>query len=411
MDEKNIAWDMHYGLPNQTYLEFIARYILQRKKDQPLVDPFALDVPAADIVQNVYVEREKVENEINRPGTRIIIGPEGSGKTTLFRKQSTFKNPSAFSQHGRTLLVQLPLTQTDTLLPEQDLLEGKISPLAAKPLARRIFHAYFKDITGSSNARGMFISQLRHNQQWMARFQWFYQRYTPLQLEIIDDFELVAWLHDVSSHKIFGPPTTSQPVLRELVDFVTFFPQGDHIQQPYTNIQILVDGTEYLSSQAINRLLQDMQELDALQLDKLSFKLLAHSALQNQLEDYARRGRVPIYRLPRWDKKDLRQILDQRLEYWGNGVYIGYDWGRYIPPKHLVARSEFVNAIVCGAARVYQEKKSKMTDCDAPIHALRLARGLVAACAGCWKELGVEPPLRYDQIKAIVDIYWEKGEE
>jgi hypothetical protein len=54
--------------------------------------------------------------------------------------------------------------------------------------------------------------------------------------------------------------------------------------------------------------------------------------------------------------------------------------------------------------KAYEEKE----DWGAPIHVLRLARGLVFACAGRWKER-YTLPLSFGQINELIDLYWRTG--
>ena len=405
-----IAWDMRYGLPNQTYLEFVARYLLQLEARKPLADPFALDVPMW-IEEAIYVERKDVENEIGQLGTKIIVGQNGSGKTTLFKRLPDLLE-------SRTLVVQLPLAQIGASVPEQKLMEGKTSLLSPDLLVRYIFEAYWEDLLRNSFNRGRFLPQLRQYRQWMTRLRWFYRRYRPLPPEIPEEFELMAWLN--------AAPSTDEPlnsnvpkdVLRDLIHFVTFQPErcGAPLYQPYARIQILIDGTERPSNLAITRLIQDAQKLYGLYLDRVQFKLFVDSAWQKQIYamDCVRQGRVAVYSMPQWHTEELRKILHRRLIAWGRGEYDSeYDWGRLIPTDYLepAAQTKFVRTIVSEARKVYTEKGIGNKDgLDAPIHVLRLARGLLAACAGRWKEQD-RPPLNYDEIKELARLYWMAGEE
>jgi hypothetical protein len=67
------------------------------------------------------------------------------------------------------------------------------------------------------------------------------------------------------------------------------------------------------------------------------------------------------------------------------------------------SRLEFMQIVVNGALRTYTQP----TKFDAPIHALKLARGLLAACAGCWQER-FPPPLNAHQLQEIINLYWEE---
>jgi len=88
-----------------------------------------------------------------------------------------------------------------------------------------------------------------------------------------------------------------------------------------------------------------------------------------------------------------------------NSPFYSSDWAGQIPVKYLErpAKHEFIRIIIEGALRAYTQP----TEFDAPIHTLNLARGLLAACAGCWSE-HFPPPLNAHQLQKIVDLYWEE---
>ncbi|HET91012.1 MAG TPA: hypothetical protein ENN99_09795 [Chloroflexi bacterium] len=85
-----------------------------------------------------------------------------------------------------------------------------------------------------------------------------------------------------------------------------------------------------------------------------------------------------------------------------------FDWGKRIPGSHLtpLAQTRLADAIVTGTLRTYK-RQGEQDEWDAPVHALRLARALVAACAGCWAAQGYVPPLNTDQLYTLVDLYWK----
>jgi hypothetical protein len=405
-----IARDMRYGLPNQAYLEFAARHLLQQRPERSLVDPFALQLPT-EKVKDVYVTREVVENEINQPGTVIVMGAEGGGKTTLF--ESKLLTLSL----GQSLVVGLPLTQVGVSVPEQELMDGKISLLTLEVLIRYIFNAYWENLV-CSGQHAEYLSQLRRNLGWMTRFRWFYQQFPPVHPVIPEEFELMTWLNASSVREPFSLHITPESTLRELVQLVTFAPPpresiGVSIPRLYTHIQVLVDGAEYLSSKAITRLAQDAQQLYNLHL--VRFNLFVVSTWQDLIETMAcvQGGRARVYHLPQWNEKELRQLLYFRLKGWREGDPVEppgrerYDWSD-IPGLAVSAKPRFTETIIESALRTYSVEDI----IDAPVHALRLARGLVAACAGCWKEQGYAPPLELDKITELADRYWQiKGEE
>lgn len=412
-----ITWDMRSGLPNQQYLEFATRYLLQQNLSKSLVDPFALDIPRE--IEGVYVEREEIEKEISRQGTIIIIGPEGRGKTTLFKKLPALLSHAL---NDRSLIVNLPLTEIGPSIPEQEFVEGKSSLLTVGLLIQHIFNAYWQDLLLEPARFARFYPQLRQDERWCARLRWFYRNYPPIQLEVEGQFELLAWLHARRSGSLIYSKSSPENILRELARFVTFVaPSGfgpPVMRQPYTQIQVLVDGAESLSPKAITRLIQDAQRLYALSLHQVQFKLFIDSGVETQITamDCVRQSRVNVYRLPEWNEQDLRRLLVNRLKAYNPGEFgfsEYYEWGRLIPEVYLepTAQAQFVETIIQTARHPSEHGKDK-NDLDAVIHVLRVARAFVAACAGCWEQQGYKPPLNLETIHKLANCYWDtKGVE
>lgn len=398
------AQDLWHSLPNKTYLDFIARYLLQRSIDQPPVDPFALNV-TGNTVKQVYVPREEVESEIALPGTRVIIGAEGSGKTTLLKTL-----PAFLSKRDRTLVVQLPLTQIGLSAPEDEWMGGRVSLLTPEILVRYIFDAYWEDLARHPFHRVRFLPSLRQHDWWMARLHWFYQYYRPLNAEIFADTQLMGRLS--ASPPGLDVSQTPQGALQELLQFVTFaFPRQDRPNTPptplYTKIHLLIGGTEPLSRQAIIRLIQDARRLHDLYSSCLQVSVFANSSWRETIQTMGsvQQGSVALYCLPQWDMTSLREILDRRLVVWRPGEFAAPDWGKLIPQAALeaIAQRKLTETVVEAARKTYEQGN----DLDAPVHALRLARGLLAACAGCWSQYGYTPPLNYRQIRELADLYWK----
>jgi hypothetical protein len=418
-----IAWDMRYGLPNQKYRVFVARYLLGQEPTPLLIDPFALDVPSAKS-DGIYVKRQDVEDEIALPGTKIFMGPEGSGKTTLFNKLSALLSRQRLAAHPQprrqigfqtwsvspgeqqALVVQLPLTQVGASVPEQDLMEGKVSLLTPKILAHYIFESYWDGLLYNHHQRAKYLPELRQDQRWMTMLRWFFRRCRPLHPEIPEEPALMEWLAASPASEPFSP-YSPEDTLRELVHFVA---SRFAMCQPYAWVQVLVDDTERLSGLAVTRMLQDMHRLYDLRLDHMHFTLFIDSTWQNQIEtmDCVRRGCVGVYKLPQWRVDELRRLLCRRLLSIVGGEFVDvYDWAWQIPETclTLAAKPQFVQAIVEGALR-----NREQTGSGAPVHALRLARSLVAACAGCWEEV-YAPPLTMEHVNNLIDLYWQAEQE
>jgi hypothetical protein len=82
------------------------------------------------------------------------------------------------------------------------------------------------------------------------------------------------------------------------------------------------------------------------------------------------------------------------------------NWAQQIPLKHLTpnAKEKFIDLIVGESLHANPDNEGL----DAPIHALRLARGLLAACSGCWERYS-DRALEVADLEEIIDLYW-RGE-
>ena len=397
------VWYEQSGMPNQAYLDFVARYLLQLEAGQPLVDPFSLNL-TVDHHKDAYVVRTDVEKEIVQSGTQIIVGMEGSGKTTLWQMLSSLPR-------RQTLSVPFPVAQIGVSFPEKGWAQGQASLLAPELLVRHIFNAYWADLLRQPAKRARFLPRLRDDGWWMSKLRWFYQHYRPVDADIPAETELMAWLNAPSASLVVN--RTTEDVLQDLVRLVVRARRDQQeidapFLQPYTGIQVLIDETEHLSDQAINRLIQDIQKLQERYTEHIQFKLFVDQSRQRSVEpaNVAPKSQIKIYRLPQWRQEELRQILYLRIITWKPGEYAGPNWGELVPRTHLesIARERLVDTIIRSAIRAYSLGGSNL---DTPIHTLRLAQGLLAACAGCWSEQGYEPPLDHRQIQKLADLYWE----
>lgn len=220
--------------------------------------------------------------------------------------------------------------------------------------------------------------------------------------ETIEDFLLTTWLDSASPGGPFDPDLNPQEILREVIDLVT-----STSPQLYREIQLLIDGTEILSDKAIPLLLTDLHKIFDLYLGRLHFQLFIDLAWQAQLEEmvYVRQSRVSLYQLPKWDIEQLKQLLQRRLTVWRPGEVAESGGWNDLSPAYLTlkAGSDIGQIISKGALEAYKRDDSL----DTPIHALRLARGLVAALAGCWKTQGFKIPLEIDHLDKLINFYWE----
>jgi hypothetical protein len=391
-------WNFLHSLPNRCYLNFVGRFI--QMQDESSLDPFAIDLPD-ELADDTYVPRKHITEEVRRPDTRLILGKAGSGKSTIFA--SLLRQPDE-----STLSVGLNLHQVSATLPEPDIQAGEASLLTLGLLVPRIFETYWENTIRSPQRRVKYLSQLRVDKQWMELLRWFCRRY-PLTHPDIDDYELMSWLRTPSQAEPLGSQISPLATLRELMRLITWkappqlFFGFREFSQAYTEVEILLDGTEQLSPAAIRRLVTDAQSLYDMHLDKFQFELFMDSAWQSQVADMdcVRQGCVSVVNLPPWSDSELRELLRRRiLSSQSGGSTIDpeempeYDLGDLLADSGSLspeARERLESLIIGGAQGI-------------PLHALRLARCVVAACARCWPQEFVPPLGAYD-IERLVDLY------
>jgi hypothetical protein len=392
-------WNFLYSLPNRRYLDFVGCFIIQ-VQDESGLDPFAIDLPD-ELADKTYVPRKPITDEVRRPGTRLILGKAGIGKSTIYASLLRQTDES-------TLSVGLNLHQVGATLPEPDIHAGEASLLTLDLLVPRIFETYWEKTIRSPQQRVKYLPQLRADKQWMELLRWFYRRYPPIHPEI-DDYELMAWLRIPPQAEPLRSQISPLDTLRELMRLITwkaspklFFGSREFLQA-YTEVQVLLDGTEQLSPAAVRHLVTDAQSLYDMHLDKFQFELFMDSAWQSQVADMdcVRQGCVSVINLLPWSDSESRKLLRRRIySFQSGGSTIDpeempeYDLGDLLADSGSLraeARERLESLIIAGAQGI-------------PLHALRLARCVVAVCARCWPEEFLSPLGVYD-IERLVDLY------
>lgn len=398
-------WDFLYGLPNRRYLDFVGRFIL-RMQDGHAPDPFAIDLPD-EFADATFVPQKSITDDIRRPGTRLILGEPGIGKSALLASLLRQAGESILSV-GLPVGLDLHLHQVGAAWSEYDIQVGKTSLLTLDHLVPCIFETYWEKTIRSPQQRTKYLPQLRADKQWMELLRWFYQHYPPTRPEI-DDYELMAWLHTLPQAEPLHSGISLLDTLGELIKLITwqvsaelFFGTREFLQA-YTQVQVLVDRSKQLAPAAVQRLVTDAQNLFDLHLDKFQFKLFMDSACKEHVAgmDCVRQGRVNVVSLPLWSDSELRTLLRRRiLSFQSGGSTIDpqempeYDLGNLLADSGSVrpgARGQLESQIIAGAKGI-------------PLHALRLARCIVAACAGCWPNEFQPPLIAYD-INELIELY------
>lgn len=407
----SIASEIRYGLPNQKYIEYASRNLLGGNAS---VDPFAPFV--LDKADNIYISRAYVESELIRSGSRIVLGNKGSGVTALVRWLTKEMLYSSRATRYQTLIVNLSPLDNDAQVQQDEPPADRWCRLwTGKRLISRIFDAYWKQMIVEPLYRATLLPHLRRDKEWMLKLHWFYHHYPPCQYQLISDFELLTWLYSTPTYPPFDPHIDDQDVLTALLRFITgvpFNPRevfGKKFRWPYRKVRLIVDFTGNMVAQTASGLTHCIQVLCALSLPQFEFIVFANTNLDKQIRQLhcVKSGDVSIYALPPWNGAELQRILDERIVAYG-GEFRDYagnvtNWADSLPGLVPAVQYHFRQIVIDGALRAYE----RPTNYDAPIHALKLARGLVAACAGCWEDR-YPPPLNAYQLREIIDLYWEE---
>lgn len=391
-------WECQYGLPIRPYLDFVGDVLLQTPGQNDL-DPFSVNLPRR-LAEHTYVLRESVVAEVFRRGTRVILGKAGIGKSALYA--------ALLRQIGRsTLVVGLPLHEIIVGSSGPSVLTGEASLLSPPLLVPRIFEAYWTKTILDDRQRSNYVSQLRVDKQWMALLRWFYQHYPPSHPKV-DDHELMAWLTAPSNPEPLRPDLPPLIALREMIRMACwqadpglfFGPRA--FRRAYSDVEVLLDGTEQLSPPAIGRLVEDTQGLYGSGLDRFHFKLFMDDAWESQVlqTECVRQGRVNVVSLPDWSEAELRRLLRVRIFSLREGS-TSEDYQEL--PEYglgdLLASAESLLPETRDQLEIHIIKGAQGN----PLHALRIARCVVAAACGCWSSY--PPPLSLDSVKRLIDAY------
>ncbi len=393
----SIAWQMRYGLPNSLYMGVV--YSLRRHRTDAVGkqwdDPFAVHI-SPQIQQSSYVIRRDVEAELSRPGHTIILGAPGSGKTTL---RHCF-GPQRGERGDRPLAVRLAVRRPDAQVGAPN----HVRFVSSATLATEIFDTFWGDFIQSTIRRsGAYTPYLRKNESWRAKLRWFCQHLPPRDLYVPGEHELMAWLHSTTDAPPLANRLSDDLLLAELIRFITSPYQvgmnRDDTDVAYSRVDVLIDFEPVVSIEPLRDLIADIEGLCRLNLGNLQFKIFLDRAWKETAEmlGCVQEGRIALFTLPHWPQAELEILLKHRLP----------DFDVILPSGLLQdgARSSFLPVVARAALVAYEADRKEPI--DAPIHALRIARGLLAACGGCWQEQGFNPPLSANQIEKLAHLYWD----
>ena len=284
-------------------------------------------------------------------------------------------------------------------------------PLSTKSLAEHIFSSYWRQALfyPLTQERHRLLMSLQDHPYWFPMLRQFYQRFAPQCPDLGGEPEFMCRLKATDNTPGGAIGTESSVVLEELIHFVTGegMPPLSKGDQPYhyESILLLIDDTDRLTAPELGRLMRHLSRLCAMY-PALRVKLFADPSRQDEIEEWAAPyyGRLPItvYRLPEWSAADLKHLLALRLLAHTPGEWDEPDVGQLIPSSILSrkARAQFVDILVEGARETYTRRHGL----DAPIHALRLARGLIAECAR--REASQGTAMNESDLRSLVALYW-----
>jgi hypothetical protein len=160
--------DIPWPAPAEEYLDFISSMSQRRS------DPFARDLSQAE----VYIPRRGVEELIDRHVCNIIIGPHGTGKTTLWRRTLPLIN-------NRTVLI-VP----STAIPEQ---ACESTQGLSDHLVSLIVQTFWSELGWLYQTHSF---QIEHagDPRWEEILCWFYMNYPPVA-DTSSKVELARHLH------------------------------------------------------------------------------------------------------------------------------------------------------------------------------------------------------------------------
>lgn len=405
------AIDLRAGPRNHIYRRFLTQVFQLKEPEWKPFDPFVLNV----VREEPYLLRRDIEDQISQPVSQFILGKDGSGKSTLYRRlQAPASQPSAArtDRQGapRQLIVAISLTQLNLFVNRERMMSGVESVLSLTPLTRAIFDAYWNVLIFDRQQYNRLFRLLRTDRGWMTTLRNFYRRFPPARMQVTDDFELMAWLNcTAAADQGFDVEIRPETLLSSLLDFVhqKVNTYGKPLH-PFSAVEVLIDGTERLSGPAVLKLLDDAETICDYYSDRLTLKLFLEFT-ENHVDQVramhcVKRGGAQLTYVPPWSEEELAELLRERLSVLP-GEFKPTTLGESLPASAIepATRRNLDTLIAKGAHRVYLQHAEDPE--DAPVHLLRIARGVFAACAGCWPD-EFAPPISTNHVNSIINLYW-----
>ena len=407
---KRIAADIYNQSPNQPYLAFLKKELFPTGLRWDNLDPLVIENDMLDLEEDLSIAREAVEQEILPPVPQIIIGPSGSGKSTLVRILSR-----RLSEKQNVLVVNLSLRSSTTMLDSNR--AAWESPLTPSKLSWHIFNTFWEQffLLNHSNNQTLLPLYLQ-NETWMRKLRWFYQHFEPHHPNS-DHFLLMTWIRCGEN---YGPQQTGYDpvlILKDLIDFVTQPVPNSilHKGRRFERIVVTIDNTETLSTPQFHQIMEELANLSDLEIpSRFCTKLFLNNSHQPSLAQ-VRNIHSKIYYLPRWSAQELEDILKVRKKVFEPGEFeLSSQWIYYLCRDHIksLPKDEPVKMLISASQSIYEKNDAgHLIHTDAPVHLLKLTRGILAACAGSWIRYGLSLNFELKDFSEIIRHYWELSEE
>jgi hypothetical protein len=431
--DTRVGFEMRSGALGRTYCEYVSRQLydppglIYINPTGPLPDPFALELwrsyrllppwyhnPDA-VVNDTYVHRAFLpgasDADVQRQKTLLeetlhadsmaVLGRCGCGLTTLGRLiRASVPLPSSIPAVN-TLIEYLDQPALDDdrtgATPAAHLSAGKV----AKAIFDHLLDGHLvpckhepPDYDHAALPLGLPQQLLRlHRHWWPVGDE---ERYCRLcdKLRTVDDQNGV-------------PATNGWQELEYVLKVVR--QAGAALREVPSSVRLIIDASDIiLPEMAVLR--HNLSFLFRYRVPDVYIVLLAREEILNDLKamDIVKSGLLRIGTIMPWRREDLEQLLWNRVKLFRRGENES-SWLKNVldglagfTPD---GRARLLPAILDGALKVYDRPND---DHDAPVHALRLAGGILAAASGRWAA-DFQPPLTAMAIDHLVKLYWEAG--
>lgn len=386
------------------------------------MDPFAINVPP-DILDVAYVERPGVEEQIYKPGNRIIVGTNGSGKTTLWQRSRPITKDT--SGHDVVFLRMSPEIVVSDCLARHHwdrkgakiLIDGT-EYLSEQSLVHLIdtIQLWHNQTSGRLNfvvfanrERKASIQELDYVEQGVLDI-YDLPAWKESELRALLGQRLAAWSIGFIDYQSFKEPQrssgiTNSPRLHRLLENFDQFNSNKDLAAVFVDKRIALWRNELpqASDTKASRIRQTIDYLWRRENRNGENGLILFLYVLYGLTDPEDRRAQQLGELIK-DLESEWHPSSSATEVSSSDYTL--NWAKEMPNlADKDTRRDFISTIIKGAVDVGPDQGGW----DTPIHALNLARGFIAACAGCWPQY--RPPLGIAHLNDLVSIYWGKGGE